>query len=241
MLESDAKKYNFINQGVVTIDNIDDSCEMKLTNEAFDILSFTKEEKLNLYKATGAIIHFGNSKWKQRPREDQAETDGTEECEKASHLLGIESSSLLRGLLKPRIKVGNDYVAKSQNRDQVLNAIGALSRSIYSRCFKWLVDRVNETLDIKTKRQYFIGVLDIAGFEIFEYNGFEQLCINLTNEKLQQFFNHHMFVLEQEEYKKEGISWEMINFGLDLQACIDLIEKVNSFVIIKRINFEILR
>merc|ERR1719411_1643622 len=91
--------------------------------------------------------------------------------------------------------------------------------------FKWLVMRVNKTLETKTKRQYFIGVLDIAGFEIFEYNTFEQLCINYTNERLQQFFNHHMFVLEQEEYKKEGIKWDFIDFGMDLQACIDLIEK----------------
>jgi myosin heavy chain 6/7 len=111
--------------------------------------------------------------------------------------------------------------------------------------FNWLVERVNLTLDVKAKRQYFIGVLDIAGFEIFDvsiefvilcfifsfrskfkFNGFEQLCINYTNERLQQFFNHHMFVLEQEEYKKEGIQWEFIDFGMDLQACIDLIEKV---------------
>jgi myosin heavy chain 6/7 len=225
LVEPDASKYFYIAQGMLTIDNVDDAAEMKGCDEAFDILNFTQQNKDDAFKATLAICHWGNSKWKQRPREEQAETDGTEECEKVAHLLGVESADLIKGLLKPRIKVGNEYVNKGQNMGQVVNSIGALSKSIYSRLFQWLVDMVNLTLDVKTKRQFFIGVLDIAGFEIFEYNGFEQLCINYTNERLQQFFNHHMFVLEQEEYQKEGIVWEMMNFGMDLQACIDLIEK----------------
>ncbi|CAF4782312.1 unnamed protein product, partial [Rotaria sp. Silwood2] len=126
------------------------------------------DKKSNLFKCTASIMHFGNSQWKQRPREEQAETEGTEEVEKVAHLLGVEAADLIKGLLKPRIKVGNEYVNKGQNKDQVINSIGALSKSIYFRIFTWLVDRVNVTLDVKAKRQYFIGVLDIAGFEIFE-------------------------------------------------------------------------
>lgn len=96
--------------------------------------------------------------------------------------------------------------------------------------FHWLIKRCNKTLDVQLDdRKYFIGVLDIAGFEIFDFNSFEQLWINFVNERLQQFFNHHMFVLEQEEYQREGIKWEFIDFGLDLQACIELLEKVDSF------------
>ncbi|XP_046351162.1 myosin heavy chain, striated muscle-like isoform X8 [Haliotis rufescens] len=219
----DPALFYFINQGALTVDGIDDVEEMKMTDVAFDVLGFTLEEKTSMYKGTGAIMHFGEMKFKQRG--EQAEADGTAEVEKVAFLLGVNAGDLVKGLLKPKIKVGNEYVTQGRTKDQVVYSVAALAKSLYDRMFGWLVKRVNKTLDTKKPRQFFIGVLDIAGFEIFDFNSFEQLCINYTNERLQQFFNHHMFILEQEEYKRENIQWEFIDFGMDLQACIDLIEK----------------
>ncbi|XP_062706913.1 myosin heavy chain, muscle isoform X4 [Aedes albopictus] len=224
-LSNDIYDYYNVAQGKITIPNVDDGEECALTDEAFNVLGFTQEEKDNIYRITAAVMHMGGMKFKQKGREEQAEADGMEEGDRVAKLLGCVTEDLYKNLLKPRIKVGAEFVTKGQNKDQVTNAVGALCKGIFDRLFKWLVKKCNETLDTQMKRVQFIGVLDIAGFEIFDYNGFEQLCINFTNEKLQQFFNHHMFVLEQEEYKKEGINWAFIDFGMDLLACIDLIEK----------------
>jgi len=118
-------------------------------------------------------------------------------------------------------KVGSEWVTKGQNVQQAYNAVAGIARAIFERQFRYLVAKCNDTLVDPSMRKWdfftfvtslwpddwrisFIGVLDIAGFEIFDYNGFEQMCINFCNEKLQQFFNHHMFVLEQEEYMREG-------------------------------------
>ncbi|KAM8722957.1 myosin heavy chain, skeletal muscle, adult-like isoform 1-T1 [Acanthopagrus schlegelii] len=217
--------YPFISQGELTVLSIDDTEELMATDSAIDILGFNTEEKIGIYKLTGAVMHNGNMKFKQKQREEQAEPDGTEVADKVAYLMGLNSADLLKALCYPRVKVGNEYVTKGQTPQQVNNAMGALSKAVYEKLFLWMVTRINQQLDTKLPRQHFIGVLDIAGFEIFEMNSLEQLCINFTNEKLQQFFNHHMFVLEQEEYKKEGIDWEFIDFGMDLAACIELIEK----------------
>ncbi|XP_040163711.1 myosin heavy chain, muscle isoform X17 [Anopheles arabiensis] len=224
-LSNDIYDYNSVSQGKITIPNVDDGEECLLTDEAFNVLGFTQEEKDNIYRITSAVMHMGRMQFKQKGREEQAEADGTEDGDRVAKLLGVGTDDLYKNLLKPRIKVGNEFVTKGQNKDQVTNSVGALCKGIFDRLFKWLVKKCNETLDTKQKRAQFIGVLDIAGFEIFDFNGFEQLCINFTNEKLQQFFNHHMFVLEQEEYKKEGINWAFIDFGMDLLACVELIEK----------------
>ncbi|XP_074745689.1 myosin heavy chain, skeletal muscle, adult-like [Strix uralensis] len=217
--------YQFVSQGEVTVPSINDQEELMATDSAIDILGFTADEKTAIYKLTGAVMHYGNLKFKQKQREEQAEPDGTEVADKAAYLMGLNSADLLKALCYPRVKVGNEYVTKGQTVQQVHNSVGALAKTVYERMFLWMVIRINQQLDTKQPRQYFIGVLDIAGFEIFDFNSLEQLCINFTNEKLQQFFNHHMFVLEQEEYKKEGIEWEFIDFGMDLAACIELIEK----------------
>uniref|UniRef100_A0A8C2WD12 Myosin heavy chain n=1 Tax=Cyclopterus lumpus TaxID=8103 RepID=A0A8C2WD12_CYCLU len=225
LLTTSPLDYHFCSQGATTVEGMDDGEELKLTDRAMDTLGFTPEEKYGCYKIVGAIMHFGNMRFKKRQREEQAEGDGTESVDKAAYLMGISSADLLKGLLNPRVKVGNELIIKGQTVEQVIFAAAALAKATYDRMFKWLVSRINSSLYTALPRQYFIGVLDIAGFEVFEFNNFEQLCINFTNEKLQQFFNHQMFILEQEEYQTEGIDWTFIDFGLDLQACIDLIER----------------
>uniref|UniRef100_A0A3Q3EFM9 Myosin motor domain-containing protein n=1 Tax=Labrus bergylta TaxID=56723 RepID=A0A3Q3EFM9_9LABR len=177
--------------------------------DAFDVLGFTQEEKNGIYKMTGAIMQaLKQTILNQCFSKQWARTD----VDKVAYLMCLNSADLIKGLCHPRVKVGNEWVTKGQNVQQVYYSIGALSKSVYEKMFLWMVVRINQSLDTKQPRQHFIGVLDIAGFEIFDFNTFEQLCINFTNEKLQQFFNHHMFVLEQEEYKKEGIVWEFIDF-----------------------------
>ncbi|VBB27201.1 unnamed protein product, partial [Acanthocheilonema viteae] len=218
--------YHLISQAEVTIDGVNDKEEMQITDESFDIMHFVEQEKQDLYALVAGIMHMSEIKFKQRQREEQAECDDYHEGELACKLWMVDTDNFVSSLLRPRVKVGMEWVRKGQNLEQVNWAVGALAKAIYARMFAWLIKRCNKTLDAQDRsRDYFLGVLDIAGFEIFDFNSFEQLWINFVNEKLQQFFNHHMFVLEQQEYQSEGIQWEFIDFGLDLQTCIELIEK----------------
>merc|ERR1719367_528805 len=127
---------------------------------------------------------------------------------------------------KPKLKVGTEWVSKGQTCTGAASSVSGIGRSVYERLFTFIMTKCNETLfDPTMKKVQYIGCLDIAGFEIFDYNGFEQICINFANEKLQQFFNQHMFVLEQEEYVREGLEWGNVDFGMDLQKCITMFEK----------------
>merc|ERR1719293_514497 len=168
----------------------------------------------------------GEVKFEQKGRDDQAEVKDMTVPNKVAELFGVNGDELMKSFCKPKIKVGTEWVTKGQTCDQATNAVGGIARGIYDRLFKWLIEKCNNTLiDQSMKKSNFVAVLDIAGFEIFEYNGFEQISINFVNEKLQQFFNHHMFVVEQEEYVAEGVEWAPVDFGMDLAACIIMFEK----------------
>ncbi|GAA6072966.1 myosin-9-like, partial [Tachysurus ichikawai] len=222
----DYGKYRFLSNGKVTIAGQQDRDLYSETMDSFRIMSIPEDEQTGLLKVVSAVLHLGNVIFKKERNTDQASMPDDTAAQKVCHLLGMSVTDFVRAILSPRIKVGRDYVQKAQTQEQAEFATEALAKAMYERLFRWLVARINKALD-KTKRQgaSFIGILDIAGFEIFELNSFEQLCINYTNEKLQQLFNHTMFILEQEEYQREGIDWSFIDFGLDLQPCIDLIER----------------
>merc|ERR1719430_1173600 len=159
-------------------------------------------------------------------KEEQAEIKNDTNAQKVAELCGIDCEWMINYFCKPKLKVGTEWVSKGQTCSTASSSVGGIGRKIYELVFRFIVDKCNDTLiDPTMKKVTYIGVLDIAGFEIFDYNGFEQICINYVNEKLQQFFNQHMFTLEQEEYVREGLDWSNVDFGMDLQKCITMFEK----------------
>lgn len=187
------------------------------------MVGFTATEQFDLFRILASILHIGNIVI-TGSRSDDAMMPDPSQAERVCHILGIPIQEFTRAVLRPRVLAGREWVTQARTQQQAMAELGALCKTLYEKSFGALVDRINLALDRPSSKSSFIGVLDIAGFEIFDVNGYEQLLINYTNEKLQQFFNHHMFVLEQEEYAREGIQWEYVNFGLDLQPTIELIE-----------------
>jgi len=228
-LSEDIYDYIYVSQGKTKVESIDDNEELEYTEDAFNVLGFSPEEKNYCYMLTAGVMTFGGFEFTTKGRDDQAECQSVGPDTfpgKAAALMGVDAAQMIKAFCKPRIKVGTEWVTKAQSCEQANNAVGGIARAIFDRVFKWLIEKCNDTLiDPTLKKSNFCAVLDIAGFEIFEYNGFEQISINFVNEKLQQFFNHHMFVVEQETYIGEGIDWAMVDFGLDLQAAIIMFEK----------------
>jgi len=227
-LSDDIYDYWWVSQGKTTVPSIDDKEDMMYAHEAYKILGFTPDETYNIYKLTAVVMHMGNMTKDFVPvgKEEQAEIKDDTNAQKVAGLCGIDCEWMINYFCKPKLKVGTEWVSKGQTCSGAASSVGGIGRKVYELVFRFITDKCNLTLlDPTMKKVQYIGCLDIAGFEIFDYNGFEQICINFVNEKLQQFFNQHMFTLEQEEYVKEGIEWANVDFGMDLQVCITMFEK----------------
>ncbi|KAG0224755.1 hypothetical protein BGW41_004968 [Actinomortierella wolfii] len=240
LLDGGLGDYGYVKNSNHFIDGVNDVEDFRLLQESMDVMGFSKQEQMNLFKIVAAILHLGNIVV-TNDRSDQAQIRDTSVAEKVCHVLGIPVTEFVKGVLRPKVKAGREWVVQARTDQQVIYSIEALSKALYERMFDAIIARINQAIDTPGKKfTTFIGVLDIAGFEIFEINSFEQLCINYTNEKLQQFFNHYMFILEQDEYKRENIEWQYVDFGQDLQPTIQLIEDSNPIGILSCLDEECL-
>eukprot|EP00004_Rigifila_ramosa_P018167 TRINITY_DN448_c0_g1_i1.p1 TRINITY_DN448_c0_g1~~TRINITY_DN448_c0_g1_i1.p1 ORF type:complete len:1798 (-),score=640.82 TRINITY_DN448_c0_g1_i1:131-5497(-) len=227
-----AHEYEYLNKSeCFTVESIDDAAEFRETANAMEVMGFGESERESIFRIVAAILHLGNVTFTQN-KQDQASVSNKADLETAALLLRLNAEDMERALVKKKIQAPGQVIVTDLNQDQAAFARDAVVKGLYSRMFDWIVKRINKTIDHDEKKSFFIGVLDIAGFEIFKDNSLEQLAINYTNEKLQQFFNQHMFKLEQEEYAREKIQWDYIDFGLDLQATIDMVEKSGGLLAI---------
>ncbi|KAJ2553559.1 class II myosin [Coemansia sp. RSA 1933] len=237
LIDKGPEGYNFTKRCRQTIQGVDDRADFEALMAAMHTTGFSQDDCNDFFRVLAAILHLGNIQF-QATRNDEAVLREQLAAEKLCHVLGIQLADFTRALLRPRIKAGRDWVTQSRTMQQVVYSVEALARSMYERMFGALVSRINAAMTRHEGKSTFIGVLDIAGFEILETNSFEQMCINYTNERLQQFFNRTMFVLEQEEYKREGIEWNFIDFGMDLQPTIDLIDRTKPIGIMSCLDEE---
>lgn len=224
----DASLFHYLNQSnCIKLDGMDDSSEYIATRRAMDIVGISSDEQDAIFRVVAAILHLGNVEFSEGseadssvPKDDKSQFH----LRTAAELFMCDEKSLEESLCK-RVMVtrGESIVRNLDSRAAALSR-DALARMVYSRLFDWLVNKINTTIGQDPTSKLLIGVLDIYGFESFKTNSFEQFCINLTNEKLQQHFNQHVFKMEQEEYTKEEIDWSYIQF-VDNQEILDLIEK----------------
>ncbi|KAK5960786.1 myosin 4 PWA37_002223 [Arxiozyma heterogenica] len=218
--------YYYMNQGGDPyIPDVSDKDEFHTTINALGMVGIHSEVQEQIFQILSGILHLGNIEIKKL-RNDASVSSEDKNLQIACELLGIDSFNFAKWITKKQIITRSEKIISNLNYNQAIVVRDSVSKFIYSALFNWLIETINANLNKEIKSddvKYFIGVLDIYGFEHFEKNSFEQFCINYANEKLQQEFNQHVFKLEQEEYIKEEIEWSFIEFN-DNQPCIDLIE-----------------
>ncbi|KAJ4842072.1 hypothetical protein Tsubulata_039966 [Turnera subulata] len=233
----DAEKYkldhpshfHYLNQSkTYELDGVSNAEEYLKTRRAMDIVGISDEEQESIFRTLAAILHLGNIEFSPGKEHDSStvrDQKSSFHLQMAADLFMCDVNLLLATLCTRTIQTREGSIIKALDCNAAVASRDALAKTVYSRMFDWLVDKINKSVGQDLTSRVQIGVLDIYGFECFKHNSFEQFCINFANEKLQQHFNEHVFKMEQEEYRKEEINWSYIEF-IDNQDVLDLIEKV---------------
>lgn len=214
--------------------NLDDESNFRTVMQAFKTIEMPEEEQLELLEVIASVLLLGNVTFGEDEL-SKAVVYENEAIHAFSKVLGIDPDSMKHALTHRTIDARGDLVTSPLDRDMSFYARDALAKAIYTRAFDWLVSRINQSLQTTSSRSraannHVLGILDIYGFEVFQTNNFEQLCINFCNEKLQQLFIELTLKQEQEEYLKEGIEWEPVSYFNNKVIC-DLIEEKHIGII----------
>uniref|UniRef100_A0A671X7G1 Myosin IXAb n=1 Tax=Sparus aurata TaxID=8175 RepID=A0A671X7G1_SPAAU len=197
---------------------------------AMEMVGFLPTTRKQIFSLLSAILHLGNIRYKKKTyRDDSIDICNPEVLPIVSELLEVKEEILLEALTTRKTVTVGERLIVPYKLAEAGTVRDSMAKSLYSALFDWIVFRTNHALlnnrDLEDKSKILsIGVLDIFGFEDYENNSFEQFCINFANERLQHYFNQHIFKLEQEEYRAEGITWHNIDY-IDNSGCINLISK----------------
>ncbi|XP_020239116.1 myosin-6 [Cajanus cajan] len=220
--------FHYLNQSnCFELEGVDELKEYRDTRRAMDVVGISSDEQEAIFRVVAAILHLGNIEFTKGEEIDSSVPKDEKSwlhLHTAAELFMCDAKALEDSLCKRVIVTRDETITKWLDPEAAALSRDALAKIVYTRLFDWLVDKINNSIGQDPDSKSLIGVLDIYGFESFKTNSFEQFCINLTNEKLQQHFNQHVFKMEQEEYKKEEIDWSYIEF-VDNQDVLDLIEK----------------
>ncbi|XP_039413852.1 unconventional myosin-IXa isoform X5 [Corvus cornix cornix] len=197
---------------------------------AMEMVGFLPKTRRQIFSLLSAILHLGNIRYKKKTyRDDSIDICNPEILPVVSELLEVKEEMLFEALVTRKTVTVGEKLILPYKLAEAVTVRNSMAKSLYSALFDWIVFRINHALlnskDMEeSTKTLSIGVLDIFGFEDYENNSFEQFCINFANERLQHYFNQHIFKLEQEEYRAEGISWHNIDY-IDNSSCINLISK----------------
>ncbi|KAK8956163.1 hypothetical protein KSP40_PGU012718 [Platanthera guangdongensis] len=222
------QSFHYLNQSdCYELDGVDDSLEYLATIRAMDIVGINESEQEAIFRVVAAILHLGNIDFAKGEEIDSSVIKNDKSrfhLKTAAELLMCDAQGLEDALIKRVMVTPEEIITRTLDPASAVVSRDGFAKTLYSRLFDWLVEKINVSIGQDPNSKSLIGVLDIYGFESFKCNSFEQFCINFTNEKLQQHFNQHVFKMEQEEYTKEEINWSYIEF-IDNQDVLDLIEK----------------